>query len=169
MSIHFLTMTVKNKKSNLIITGTIARNRKATFNYTIEERIEAGIMLSGSEVKSLRLGLASIGESYAAVEEGDIYLINANIQEYNSGGAFNHLPTRKRKLLLHKKEVNRLIGAVQKKGNTLIPLSLYFNSRGIAKIELGLGIGKKLHDKRQSEKDRDWGRDKARIIRNYNN
>ncbi len=161
-------MTVKSKKSNLITNGTIARNRKATFNYTIEEKMEAGIMLTGSEVKSLRLGMASIAESYAVAEEGDIYLVNATIQEYNNGGSFNHKPTRKRKLLLHKKEISKLIGAVKKKGYVLIPLSLYFNNRGIAKIELGLGIGKKLHDKRQSEKDKAWGRDKARIMKNYN-
>ncbi len=161
-------MAVKNKKSNLITSGSIAKNRKATFNYAIEERVEAGIMLTGSEVKSLRLGMASIGESYASVEDGDIYLINATIQEYGSGGHFNHIPTRKRKLLLHKKEISKLIGAVQKKGYSLIPLSLYFNSRGIAKVELGLGVGKKLHDKRQTEKDRDWGREKARVMRNYN-
>ncbi len=161
-------MTVKSKKSNLITSGTIAKNRKAVFNFHIEERFEAGIMLTGSEVKALRLGMASISESYATAEEGDIYIVNASIQEYELGGHFNHNPTRKRKLLLHKKEISKLIGAIKKKGYTLIPLSLYFNSRGIAKIEIGLGIGKKLHDKRQTEKDRDWGRDKARIIRDYN-
>ena len=163
-------MTVKkNKKSNLITTGTVAKNRKASFNYFIEERMEAGLVLTGSEVKSLRQGLANISESYAAEEDGEIFLVNAHIQEYGAGGHFNHIAGRKRKLLLKKKEQAKLLGAIKRKGYTLIPLSLYFNSRGIAKVELGLAVGKELHDKRDTEKERDWNRDKQRIMRSHNN
>lgn len=143
----------------------VAENRKARFNYEIEDKIEAGIALLGSEVKSLRTGKATIAESYAADEGGEIYLINAHIAEYAQAGRANHAPTRPRKLLLHKKEIGRLAGAIQRQGMTVVPLRLYFNQRGIAKVELGLARGKKLHDKRETEKKRDWQRQKGRLMR----
>lgn len=143
----------------------VAQNRRAFHDYIINEKIEAGIILVGTEVKSLRLGRVSIKEAYAAEQEGDIYLLNANISEYTFGNRFNHEPLRPRKLLLKKRELNRLIGAITRKGMTLVPLSLYFNSKGIAKVELGLAQGKKQHDKRQASKDREWGREKARIMK----
>ncbi|HXG77871.1 MAG TPA: SsrA-binding protein SmpB [Methyloceanibacter sp.] len=143
----------------------IAENRKARFNYDIEEKLEAGIVLMGSEVKSLRAGKANIAESYATEEGGEIYLINAHIAEYAGAARDGHAPARPRKLLLHSKEIARLIGAINRQGMTLVPLRLYFNSRGIAKIELGLAKGKKLHDKRETEKRRDWERQKGRLMR----
>ena len=144
---------------------TVAKNPKAYHDYTIDETLEAGLMLLGSEVKSLRRGKVSIKEAYAAEEDGDIYLINANISEYEGANQFNHDPKRKRKLLLHKKEITKLLNAIKRKGTTLIPLSIYFNKRGIAKLSLGLASGKKQHEKRASEKDREWKRDKERILR----
>ena len=146
----------------------VADNRKARFNYEIGETIEAGIALTGSEVKSLRAGKATIGESYADTRDGEVWLINANIPEYLQAGRFNHSPKRPRKLLLHKNQMNKLIGAVQRKGTTLIPLSVYFNDRGIAKVELGVATGKKQHDKRQTEKERDWQREKSRVMSDKN-
>lgn len=143
----------------------VAENRKARFNYDIEEKIEAGIMLTGSEVKSLRSGKANIAESYASEEGGELYLINAHIAEYAQAGRAQHSPTRPRKLLLHRREMSRLAGAIQRQGMTLVPLKLYFNARGIAKVQLGLGKGKKLHDKRETEKKRDWDRQKGRLMR----
>jgi len=143
----------------------VAENRKARFNYDIEEKLEAGIALLGSEVKSLRTGKANIAESYAASEGGELYLINAHIAEYTQAGRANHEPTRRRKLLVHRREMGRLAGAIKKEGMTLVPLKLYFNARGIAKVELGLGKGKKLHDKRETEKKRDWDRQKCRLMR----
>ncbi len=143
----------------------VAENRKARFNYDIEEKVEAGIVLTGSEVKSLRSGKANIAESYASDEGGELYLINAHIAEYAQAGRANHEPTRPRKLLLHRREMGRLAGAIQRQGMTLVPLRLYFNARGIAKIQLGLGKGKKLHDKRETEKKRDWDRQKGRLMR----
>ncbi|HAH65583.1 MAG TPA: SsrA-binding protein [Rhizobiales bacterium] len=143
----------------------VAENRKARFNYDIEEKLEAGIALLGSEVKSLRTGKANIAESYAASEGGELYLINAHIAEYTQAGRANHEPTRRRKLLVHRREMGRLAGAIKKEGMTLVPLKLYFNARGIAKVELGLGKGKKLHDKRETEKKRDWDRQKGRLMR----
>jgi len=147
---------------------TVAFNRKARYEYTIEEEIEAGIVLTGTEVKSLRGGKASIGDAYAAAKEEAIWLINAHIDEYAHGNRANHEPRRPRKLLLHKKQVNKLLGRLKTKGVTLIPLSLYFNSRGLAKVKLGLAIGKKQYEKRDTIKKRDWQRDKARIMRNKN-
>ncbi len=144
---------------------TVAENRKARFNYEIGEKFEAGIALAGSEVKSLRTGKANIAESYASAEGGEMYLINAHIDEYRQAGRDNHDPRRPRKLLLHRKEIGRLAGAIQRDGVTVIPLRIYFNDRGIAKIELGIGRGKKLHDKRETEKTRDWNRQKARLMR----
>jgi SsrA-binding protein len=143
----------------------IADNRKARYAYAIDERLEAGLMLTGSEVKSLRTGKATIGESYAYAKDGELFLVNAYIPEYTQASRFNHEPKRMRKLLVHKKEAGRLAMAIQREGMTLIPLRLYFNRKGIAKIELGVAKGKKLHDKRETEKQRDWQRDKARLMR----
>jgi len=143
----------------------VADNRKARHAYAIESTLEAGLMLVGSEVKSLRTGKATIAESYASAKDGEIFLLNAYIPEYNQASRFNHEPKRPRKVLVHKREAARLSIAVQREGMTLIPLRLYFNRKGIAKIELGVARGKKLHDKRQTEKARDWARDKARLMR----
>lgn len=153
------------KTSTLISTGTVAKNRKAGFNYAIEETVEAGLILTGAEVKSLRQGRASINEAYAAAQEGGIYLLNATILEYGAIGYMKHTAARPRKLLLHKKEVKRLTGAVARKGYTLIPLELYFNARGIAKIKLGLGVGKNNVDRREDIKKRDWDREKRRLLK----
>jgi len=143
----------------------VAENRKARFNYDIEEKFEVGIALMGSEVKSLRTGKANISESYATEEGGELYLVNAHIAEYAGAARDGHAPTRPRKLLLHAREIARLIGAVNREGMTLVPLRLYFNARGIAKVQLGLAKGKKLHDKRDAEKKRDWERQKGRLMR----
>jgi SsrA-binding protein len=143
----------------------VAENRKARHEYQIEETLEAGLVLTGTEVKALREGRATIHESYASPEKGAIYLINANIPEYAPAQRFNHEPRRARKLLLKQREIDKLTGAVQREGRTIIPLRLYFNDRGVAKLEIALATGKKLHDKRQTEKDRDWQRNKARIMR----
>lgn len=143
----------------------IALNKRARFDYFIEETIEAGIMLFGSEVKSLRQGKGSIVESYASDEEDELFLINAFIPEYNEASRFNHNPKRSRKLLVRRRELDRLLIAIRRKGMTLIPLSLYFNQRGIAKLELGLASGKKKSDKRDTEKERDWQREKGRLMR----
>ncbi|MGI9371524.1 MAG: SsrA-binding protein SmpB [Hyphomicrobiales bacterium] len=143
----------------------VADNRKARFNFEIIDVFEAGLQLAGTEVKSLRGGKASLLESYAAVENGEVWLINANIPVYEGGNRNNHEPKRPRKLLLHGNEIRRLTGAVQRDGLTLIPLKLYFNARGLAKLEIALAKGKKLHDKRQTERDRSWQRDKARLLR----
>jgi SsrA-binding protein len=143
----------------------VAENRKARFNYAIEDTVEAGIALTGTEVKSLRQGRATIAESYADARAGEIWLINANIPEYLQASRFNHAPKRARKLLLHKRQINKLMGAVDREGMTLIPLKLYFNERGRAKLLLAVAKGKKLHDKRETEKKRDWGREKGRLMR----
>lgn len=143
----------------------IADNRKARFNFEIIEVFEAGIELQGTEVKSLRENTAGLAESYATEENGELWLINGYIPEYNQGNRFNHEPRRPRKLLMHRREISRLIGAVQREGLTLVPLKLYFNERGRAKLEIALAKGKKAHDKRQTEKDRSWQRDKARLMR----
>ena len=143
----------------------VADNRKARFNYFIDETMEAGVALTGTEVKSLRLGKATIAESYADARGGEIWLINSNIPEYLQANRFNHAPKRPRKLLLHKKQINKLMGAVDREGMTLIPLKLYFNDRGRAKLLLAVAKGKKLHDKRDSEKKRDWSREKGRLLR----
>lgn len=143
----------------------VAQNRKARHNYFIEENLEAGLMLMGSEVKSLRRGRASIVEAYAAEQNGELYLLNAQIPIYEAANRFNHEPKRPRKLLLHRREADRLIGLVRRQGYTLVPLKLYFNARGIAKLELGLGRGKQKIDKRETEKQRDWQRQKARLMR----
>ena len=143
----------------------IAENRRARFDYFIEETVEAGLVLTGTEVKSLRLGRANIAESYAASEGGGITLVNAYIPEYAPASRFNHEPRRVRKLLLHRKEIGRLAGAVQREGRTLIPLRLYWDAKGRAKLEIAVAKGKKAHDKRAAEAERDWQRDKARLMR----
>jgi SsrA-binding protein len=143
----------------------VADNRKARFSYAIDDTLEAGIVLTGSEVKSLRTGKATIGESYAHAKDGEIFLVNAYIPEYSGANRFNHEPKRSRKILVHKREVAKLSAAIQREGMTLIPLKLYFNRKGVAKLELGIAKGKKLHDKRETEKKRDWARDKARLMR----
>jgi SsrA-binding protein len=143
----------------------VADNRKARHAYFIESSIEAGLALVGSEVKSLRSGKATIAESYAQAKDGELFLVNAYIPEYTMANRFNHEPRRVRKLLVHKREAERLAAAVQREGMTLVPLRLYFTPRGIAKIELGIARGKKLHDKRETEKARSWARDKARLMR----
>jgi SsrA-binding protein len=143
----------------------IADNRKARFNYEIGEVFEAGIALTGTEVKSLRQGKAAIAESYADARNGEIWLINCNIAEYLQAGRFNHAPKRPRRLLLHRRQINKLSGAVEREGMTLVPLKLYFNEKGRAKLELALARGKKLHDKRETEKKRSWERERGRLLR----
>jgi SsrA-binding protein len=143
----------------------VADNRKARFNYEIGETYEAGIVLTGSEVKSLRAGKATIAESYADARKGEIWLINANIPEYLHAARNNHTPKRPRKLLLHQRQINRLAGAVEREGMTIVPLKLYFNDKGRAKIEIALGRGKKLHDKRETLKKRSWERERGRLMR----
>ncbi len=155
---------------NLITTGSIATNRKARFNYSILETYEAGIVLTGGEVKSLRAGHATINESYASFEGDGLYLINAHIMEYGAakGGFVKQVASRPRQLLLRKKELKKLKDEIAKKGKTVIPLELYFNSRGIAKVKLALAVGKNLVDKRESIKKRDWNIEKRRILAHYN-
>lgn len=144
----------------------VAENRKARFEYFIAEDYEAGLMLTGTEVKSLRRGQANIAESYASAEDGGLWLINSYIPEYQGAGRFfQHEPRRKRRLLLNKKEIHKIAVAVERQGMTMIPLELYFNERGLAKLKLALAQGKKLHDKRETSKKRDWDREKARIMR----
>jgi len=143
----------------------VADNRKARYNYSIDDTLEAGIELMGSEVKALRTGKATIAESYAQAKDGEIFLVNSYIPEYGGANRFNHEPKRIRKLLVHRREAGKLAAAVQREGMTLIPLRLYFNPKGRAKLELGIAKGKKLHDKRETEKKRDWQRDKARLMR----
>ena len=142
-----------------------ALNRKARHNYHIDETFEAGIALAGSEVKSLREGSANIADAYAVARRGEMYLMNAYIPEYRQANRLNHEPRRPRKLLLHRREINRLAGSIERKGMTLVPLSISFNDRGVAKVELGLARGKRAYDKRATEKQRDWQRQKARLLR----
>ena len=143
----------------------IAENRRARFDYFIEDTVEAGLVLTGTEVKSLRVGKANIAESYAAVEGDEIVLVNADIPPYTQANRFNHEPRRPRKLLLHRRQIDRLMGAVNREGLTIIPTKLYWNDKGVAKLEIGLAKGKKLHDKRETVSQRDWQRDKARLMR----
>ncbi len=144
----------------------VAENRRARFDYEITDTFEAGLVLVGTEVKSLREGKANIAESYVAPENDELWLINADIPEYRFGNRFNHEPRRKRKLLLHRREIDRLTQSVQRQGMTIVPLKMYFNEKGIVKLLIGLARGKKLHDKRETEKKRDWQRQKARLLRN---
>jgi len=144
---------------------TIAENRRARFNYAVEETFEAGIVLVGTEVKALREGQANIAESYAAIENEELMLINANIPIYAPASQFNHLPTRPRKLLMKRRELNKLMAETQRKGRTIVPLKMYFNDKGMVKLLIGVAIGKDNRDKRDTVKKRDWQRDKARIMR----
>ncbi len=146
----------------------VAQNRKAFHDYAIDERVEAGLMLTGTEVKSLREGRATITEAHAGDMGGEMYLFNAYIPEFHGGNRFNHEPRRPRKLLLRRREADRLQGAVRRDGMTLVPLALYFTARGWAKVEIGLAKGRKAHDKRQAIKERDWQREKQRVIRDAN-
>jgi SsrA-binding protein len=143
----------------------IAENRRARFDYAIEDSLEAGIQLVGTEVKSLRSGRANIAESYAAAEQGELWLVNATIPEYPPAGQFNHEPRRRRKLLVRGRELRRLVAAVEREGRTIAPLKLYFNDRGIAKVEIALAKGKKAHDKREATKDREWKRQQSRLLK----
>ena len=158
-------MAPPKEKAPITKAKVIAENRRARFDYFLEDNLEAGIMLLGTEIKALRMGRANIAESYAAVEGREIVLINADIPPYVQANRFNHEPRRPRKLLLHRKQIDRLIGAVQKDGQTIIPLKLYLNDDGKAKLEIALAKGKKLHDKREASAERDWQRDKARLMR----
>ena len=144
----------------------VAENRRARFDYFVDERLEAGIALTGTEVKSLRHGEGSIAESYATVDGEEVWLINSHIPEYSHGNRLNHQPRRARKLLLKGREISKLQGAVARQGLTLVPLSIYFNSRGRAKVELAVARGKKVHDKRDTVKERDWKREQQRLLRN---
>ncbi len=153
----------KKRKSN---TNVAAQNRKARHDYFIEENFEAGIILSGSEVKSLRSGTATINEAYASTENNELYLLNAFIPEFESARSIvNHEPKRPRKLLMHRKEINKLKNSIDRKGMTLVALSIYFNERGLAKVDIGLAKGRQQKDKRQYLKERDWKRNKERILR----
>lgn len=149
----------------MTVAKLVAENRRARFDYFIEDTLEAGIALTGTEVKSLRNGRANIAESYAAVEGREIVLVNATIPEYGPANRFNHEPKRPRKLLLHRRQIDKLIGAVQRDGRTLAPLRLYFNDKGRVKLELALATGKKAHDKRATIAERDWKREQSRLLR----
>ena len=144
----------------------VAENRRARYDYFVEDKFEAGIELRGTEVKALRTGEGSIAESYAMVEDEQVYLINSSIPQYGSGGYVNHEPRRRRRLLMRAREIAKLHGAITRQGLTLVPLSLYFNSKGRAKVELALARGKKVHDKRETIKERDWKREQGRVMRN---
>jgi SsrA-binding protein len=155
------------KGSQRVVNKIVAENRKARFNYEIIDTYEAGLVLTGTEVKSLREGKANIAESYASDEGDEIWLINSHLPEYLQANRFNHETRRRRKLLLHKKEVDRLFASVNREGMTLVPLKVYFNEQGRAKLELALARGKKLHDKRETQKQRDWQRQKSRLLRDH--
>ncbi len=144
---------------------TIAVNRKARFNYSIEEEIEAGMVLTGTEVKSLRAGRATIVDAHAVEKKGELWLVNATIYEYNAGNRYNHEPRRPRKLLLQARQIKKLIGRLKNKGVTLVPLSLYFNSRGLAKVKLGLATGRKDYEKRDVIKQREWQREQSKLMK----
>jgi SsrA-binding protein len=146
-------------------TKTVAQNRRARFDYSIEDTFEAGIALVGTEVKSLRRGQVSITEAYASDQGGELYLLNAHIAPYDSGKTFGHEPRRPRKLLLHRREIDKVIGGIRREGMTLVPLSIYFDARGRAKVSLALAKGRRKADQRQAIKDRDWQRQKSRLLR----
>ncbi len=156
------------KGSQRVVNKIVAENRKARFNYEIIDTYEAGLVLTGTEVKSLREGKANIAESYASDEGDEIWLINSHLPEYLQANRFNHEPRRRRKLLLNKREINRLRAGINRDGMTLVPLKVYFNEKGRAKLELALAKGKKLHDKRETEKERDWNRQKSRLLKGGN-
>src|SRR5262249_22752444 len=156
-----VTMAEKKERPRKIV----ADNRRARFNYEIGEVVEAGIALTGTEVKSLRLGKATIAESYADARAGEVWLVNANIPEYLQANRFNHAPKPPRQLLLHKRQISKLAAAVEREGMTLVPLKMYFNEKGRAKIEIAVARGKKLHDKRETERKRTWERERGRLLR----
>ena len=156
-------MSKEKKQSGKLI----AENRKARYPFAVEDTLEAGLVLTGTEVKALRLGIANIQESYASFERGELWLINSYIPEYTQANRFNHEPRRLRKLLMSKKEMARISKEIDREGMTLVPLKLYFNERGMAKLLMGVAKGKKLHDKRETEKQRDWNREKARLMKNH--
>ena len=158
-------MATKPNKPQMIVTGPVAENRRARYDYEIIDTLEAGIMLTGTEVKSLRTGKAQITESYASPERGELWLINSHIPEYLQANRFNHEEKRPRKLLVSKKQLAKLSQDVERAGNTIVPLKLYFNEHGKAKLLIGVGKGKKSFDKRATERDRDWNRDKARLLK----
>ena len=160
----------RKSKSGLISTNqTVAENKRARFDYFIEEKFEAGIALTGTEVKSLRMGQCSINESYVGPKGSEIYLYGAHIAEYSQASAhLQHNPRRNRKLLLKRREIDKLLGSVSREGYTIVPIRIYFNATGLAKIEIGLAKGKKQHDKRETIKERDWNKQKARILRDKN-
>ncbi|MGD9649333.1 MAG: SsrA-binding protein SmpB [Dongiaceae bacterium] len=155
----------KTKPKELTSTGNVARNRKAGYDYHLTEKLEAGLVLTGTEVKSLRLHGANLSDAYAADRDGELFLMNAHISEYPPAARFNHAPKRPRKLLVNKKQMDRLLGAVRRDGVTIIPLSIYFNKRGIAKCEIALAKGKHKADKRASIKEKEWKREQSRAIR----
>ncbi|PHS24310.1 MAG: SsrA-binding protein [Robiginitomaculum sp.] len=155
-------MAVKKKDTGKKV---IADNRRARFDYHLDEVMEAGIMLTGTEVKSLRTGQASIAESYVAVAGNELELINANIPIYEAANRENHAPKRPRRLLMHRREIDKVLTAVSRQGRAVVPLKMYFNARGIVKLEISIATGKKLHDKRTTSKDRDWKRDQGRLMR----
>lgn len=161
-------MAGKTKKSDFITTGVVAQNRRANFDYLIEEKFVAGLQLTGTEVKSLRLGHANVNDAYGIEKSGELYISNMYIAEYANKGYESHVEKRDRKLLLKKKEIIDIINGLNRKGSTLVATRLFFNDRGKAKLELGLGRGKKLYDKREASKERDWNRDKQRILSSGN-
>lgn len=161
-------MSAKKPKNNLISHGVVARNKRATFDYEILEEVEAGLILTGTEVKSLRLGKAQINEAYVGEKDGGLWLLGASIAAYAGGNRMNHEEKRPRKCLLHKKQEKKLMGEISKKGITLIPLRLYFNNRGLAKLMIGLGKGKREFEKRDTIKQRDWKREQSRIMKDHN-
>lgn len=156
---------MNEKKKKTVPRKVVADNRRARFDYDIGEVFEAGIALTGTEVKSLRNGKATVGESYAAAKAGEMWLYNAYIPEYLEANRFNHETRRPRKLLLHKRQISKLAHAVEREGMTVVPLKIYFNEQGRAKVEVALAKGRKTHDKREAVKERDWSRDKARLMR----
>ncbi|MCI5544367.1 MAG: SsrA-binding protein SmpB [Azospirillum sp.] len=160
-------MSAKKIKSDFISVGQVAQNRRASFDYYISERFTAGLELTGTEVKSLRLGHANITDAFGIEKGGELYISNMFIAEYANKGYASHAEKRDRKLLLTKKEVNDILGSIAKKGTTLVAIRLFFNEKGRAKLEVGLGVGKKLYDKRETEKTRDWNREKARVMAKY--
>ena len=153
------------KKNKDPLHKVVADNRSARFHYALGEKIEAGIMLHGTEVKSLRQGRVNLSEAYVGIQGSDVFLINSNIPEYLQANRFNHEMRRPRKLLLHRRQIDRLIASVQRQGMTIVPLRIYFNERGKAKCEISVAEGKKLHDKREASKERDWNREKARLLK----
>lgn len=160
-------MSAKKTKSDFISTGPVAQNRRASFDYYISEKFVAGLELTGTEVKSLRLGHANITDAFGIEKNGELYISNMFIAEYANKGYASHAEKRDRKLLLKKKEMSDILGSIAKKGTTLVAIRLFFNEKGRAKLEVGLGVGKKLYDKRETEKTRDWNREKARVMAKY--